>query len=111
MSYKKLDLSLSNNSKKNKNKKKNANNNNNARNTFRPPRLLEDPVVEGRQLNDERTFATAPLSSNPVPSIELTSSENIAGETVSRARREISEGDENEINKKFFKHQVLGPMF
>ena len=79
------------------------NNNNNARNTFRPPRLLEDPVVEGRQLNDERTFATAPLSSNPVASIELTSSENISGETVSRARREISEGDENEINKKFFK--------
>lgn len=79
------------------------NNNNNLRNTFRPPRLLEDTEAEGRQFNEERTFATAPLSSNPVPSIELTSTEDSSDETISRARREISEGDENKINKKFFK--------
>ena len=78
-------------------------NNNNPRNTFRPPRLLEDTEPENRQFNEERTFATAPLSSNPVPSIELTSTENKSGETVYRARREISEGEDNNINKKFFK--------
>ena len=88
--------------------------NNDNRNTFknvrptrRPaPRRLLDNTEETENLqnsNEERTFSTAPLHSNPSPGVELSSTEHLDETPQSRGRREISEGEDNRIKKKFFK--------
>ena len=79
-----------------------SNRNQNELKSIRPPRVLEDTEIENSQINDERAFSTAPLSSNPVPSIALSSTGTSSEEGSFRERRDTSTSSV-QINKLFFK--------
>ena len=73
------------------------------------PRLLDEIEDDNSQINEKIKFSTAPLSSNPVPSVELVdvarpvrTTESLSEKAVSRERREISSSSIQK-NKLFFK--------